>query len=87
MLLWVRTLGLAFRGPSKLRGRGSSWPKVWALGLAFGYFTLRLAEGSNHYILLVILAHLFGPASRGALGACPIWPGEAAPSLGRPYTN
>jgi hypothetical protein len=26
--------------PSKLRGRGSSWPKVWTSGLAFEGFTI-----------------------------------------------
>jgi hypothetical protein len=56
---WVWTSGLAFGGftlwPSKLRGRGSSWPNVWTLGLAFEGFTLCLAEGSNSYILLAIL--------------------------------
>jgi hypothetical protein len=55
-LLW--TLGLGFGGftlwPSKLEGRGSSWPKVWNLGLAFGGFTLCPTEGYNSYILLAI---------------------------------
>jgi hypothetical protein len=37
-----------------LRGRGSSWPKVWTLGLTFGGFTLYPAEDSNSYILLTM---------------------------------
>ena len=52
--------GLAFGGftiwPSKLRGRGSSWPKIWTLDLAFGGFTLCTAEGSTYYDLLAFFS-------------------------------
>jgi hypothetical protein len=42
--------------PSKLRGRGSSWPKIWTLGLTFGGFTLRVAKSFTYYILLAIFS-------------------------------
>jgi hypothetical protein len=68
MLLWVRTLDLAFGGftlwPSKLRGRGSSWPKVMTLGLAFGGFTLCATEGSTYYIVLAIFNPFLWPLNK-----------------------
>jgi hypothetical protein len=54
--LWVGTLGLAFGGftlwLSKLRGHGIHGKRL-DFGLGLGGFTLCLAEGSDHFILLV----------------------------------
>ena len=67
--LW--TLGLAgfTQWLYESRGRGSSWPKVWTLGLGFGGFRLRQVEGSDPYILFDVYfpAHLFGLSTN-------VWP-------------
>jgi hypothetical protein len=65
---WHAPLSLDFAGftlwLSKSRGRGSSWPKVWTLRLAFEGFTLCLAEGYAYYILLAISAHFSGLSTK-----------------------
>jgi hypothetical protein len=60
-------LGLWRLQLSKLTSRGSSWPKVQPLGLTFGDFTLRQAEGSDSYISVGIYFQAIPSDSRQSL--------------------
>jgi hypothetical protein len=73
---------LAFGGftlcPTKLRGCGSSWPKVWTLDLAFGGFTLCPTKGTTYCILLVIFSPFLWTLNK-------VWPlNPTASRLGQP---
>jgi hypothetical protein len=64
------TLGLAFGGftlwPSKSRGCGSSWPKVWTLGL--GFRRLHIVPGQRlpllYFIGYLFSTHFFGLSTK-----------------------